>query len=131
MAVRDKRRNAGGAMQPRTRIRIDGAVAFIIACAGATQFAQADPSPEVRALMNEPVSMFDWGLMELQRMTHDSVKSSASELGFLADQLSVDVSYDFGRNEILIGVYPDFVPRSQAKVDCRNLVNHVRGVACA
>jgi hypothetical protein len=64
----------------------------------------ADPSPVIRQLMNEPVSMLDWGLLRLETYLQDYVRA-ARQIGPIAGSRPValvQTSYDFDKNEIHI-----------------------------
>ena len=76
--------------------------------------------------MNEPVSMLDWGLDQLQRSTQDTLNSKSQDLGFPPGQMYVGAGYDFAKNEIDITITTNLYARPQPKDVCRNLVNWLR-----
>ena len=98
----------------------------ILACAFASTIARADPSPEVRRLMNDPVSMLDWGLAELGRTTQEALHSRIQELQFPPGQLYVGAAYDWAKNEIQVTVTSSLIRRPQPKQDCRHSVDWIR-----
>lgn len=97
-------------------------VACILLWAGT---GQADPSPSVRYLMDESVSLFEWGIFRLQM----SVQS------FTWDDLDIRnqfarVDYDWPKNQLKVRlvVYPRYgsLERTPAKEICGSLVRQMK-----
>src|SRR4030095_10718471 len=88
---------------------------------------RADPSPTVRQLMKEPMSIFDWGLFRLQSdLQEDHELDQTKEFR----PLKVYVGYTAKTNviEIALFAYPkrNFVNEVPAKDICKNVTNYVR-----
>jgi len=67
--------------------------------------ARGQPSPSVRFLMEEPVSMLDWGLAHIEKHLYDRrsiLTGGAADL--FATDLFVSTDYDWTANRIEIGV---------------------------
>ncbi|MGA2351354.1 MAG: hypothetical protein ABSF70_13045 [Terracidiphilus sp.] len=88
--------------------------------------AQADPSPSVRYLMNEQVSMFEWGIFLLQ--TH--VEHFAWNRGLNVRSQFAHVEYDWQKNElgIKLVVYPAYqsLQQATARQACGSLMSQMK-----
>src|SRR2546427_13041601 len=82
----------------------------------------AEPSPTVRKLMNEPVSLFEYGLYKLEKRL-ESIDFSDEHYGYnnpenrLLSQpksTSSEVYYEWGRNRIIIRL--DSTPENPDKL---------------
>jgi hypothetical protein len=71
--------------------------------------AFADPSPPIRHLMGEPVSMLDWGLDHLRTDLNEGTRKRLANLGVTLPSDSgrdaVTVTYDYARDVILIWMF--------------------------
>lgn len=67
--------------------------------------AKADPGPIVNWLMNEPVSLFDLGMLRLKKDAEEAVKNlfGAQYTGLVSEQYLSFVQYDYAKNRIQIG----------------------------
>jgi hypothetical protein len=109
-------------------------MALIVALIVYPSLCYAEPSPAVRYLMSEPVTLFDWGIVRL----YEYVDGFANH--YLRTQSVQDiygtVSYDAPRNKILISFVATrkpgarnesaaFVQDSSRKI-CRTIVQEMR-----
>lgn len=88
--------------------------------------AQADPSPSVRYLMNERVSMFEWGIFLLQtRAEH-----FAWDRGLDVRSQFARVEYDWQKNElgIKLVVYPAYksLQQATAREACGSFISQMK-----
>jgi hypothetical protein len=82
--------------------------------------SQAEPTANMQYLMNEPVSMMDWGLLNIDK----SIESN----GGLKKYGNTITSYDWDKNRILIIVSSiGASSKEQAKEWCRDIVSFIRG----
>jgi hypothetical protein len=94
----------------------------------------ADPSPSVRYLMKEPVTLFDWGIVRLYEYL-DGYTTHYLKTNAVQDIYST-VSYDTSRNNILITIVvtreaqqaeePPGIVRSRCKEICRDITRALR-----
>ena len=84
--------------------------------------ALADPSPEVRRLMNEPVSMLDWGLDRLAQQASRQVGEKLRNGGEVPD---IDAGYDWKLNQLELYVNY-YEPQKAPKALCRTTINLIR-----
>jgi len=81
-------------------------VAVVLASGLATQ-ASAEPGPTVTYLMNEPASMFDIGIIRMEKTVEDQLAAP-----FGTETMYSYVGYDFNKNRIYVGgtfiVAPEF-----------------------
>lgn len=88
--------------------------------------AYAEPSLSVRYLINEPVSLLDWGTYFLKKDLENSIKQtdSAPAVRF------VDVDYDYEKNMIILQIRYHIKTGELSHVVikdfCRSLLNTVR-----
>lgn len=78
-----------------------------------------EPSAAVRYLMDEPVTMFDWGLYRLRRIV-DQFKFENLDL----DNLQSYINYDWDQNSLRIVFYAqtkDRVDKTSAKKICETI----------
>jgi len=69
---------------------------------GLVSISHAEPSPSVRYLMNEPVTLFDWGIVRLYEYL-DEYTAHYLKTSSVQDIYST-VSYDSSRNNIVISL---------------------------
>jgi hypothetical protein len=106
--------------------------ALLILTSALTSSALADPSPQIRRLMNEPVSMLDWGLDRMGQDLNQGMKDRLEHLGVTAasDDLPpmITVSYNYSRNLIEVELDIPFSAtfKSTAKEMCHRVVNKLR-----
>jgi hypothetical protein len=98
-----------------------------IACILCASTVQADPSPSVRYLMGESVSLFEWGIFRLQTRTER----------FTWDGLDIRnqfarVEYDWPKNQLRVRlvVYPRYqsLQKSTARQVCGSLIRQMKGL---
>jgi hypothetical protein len=64
--------------------------------------ATADPNPTIRHLMDEPVSMLDWGMQRLQQQLEQDF-TPMTRIGVIdGGSPGFDAVYDFDKNEIRV-----------------------------
>jgi hypothetical protein len=69
------------------------------------QVAVAEPDTALRFLMNEPVSMLDWGFKNIEdHLTRNQEVLTANEKELLKKAVSVSVDYDWSRDAIRISI---------------------------
>lgn len=88
--------------------------------------AYADPSPEIRHLMDEPVSMLDWGIQSLRDWVESDVREKAPGLGLRGGDLVVAGIYNWKSNQIEITVTALYGKHPSPKDSCRSIVAAVR-----
>jgi hypothetical protein len=75
---------------------------LLVALLGPVSICNAEPSPSVRYLMNEPVTLFDWGILRLHdyldEYTFHYLKTNSVQ------DIYSTVSYDARRNKITISM---------------------------
>lgn len=83
--------------------------------------ANAEPTRRISYLMNEPMTLFDWGLQQL---------TAAMNSVHLKDgpKLMIMTNYDWDKNRIKISAYSfeNSMTRTNAKKWCRETINAVR-----
>jgi hypothetical protein len=99
--------------------------AVFVACILCASTVQADPSPSVRYLMDEPISLFEWGIFRLQARAehfvwdHLDVKSQSAR-----------VEYDWAKNQLQIEmtVYPhaQSLQRTTVRETCGSLIRQMK-----
>jgi len=97
-----------------------------IALPGAVAATSAAPCPDVEELMNEPLSMFDWGLYRLR----DFLEAEFDE-GPLSPHPDVTVRYRRYDNQITIRLFSTtshFADQDDAREWCTAAASHVRVV---
>ena len=89
----------------------------------------ADPSVTIRKLMNEPLTMFDWGLYQLNEYFKtypfddlDLVRAGKNEKGRTIDS---EVSYDWDRNRLIIKFYIRTSKQESEKYSAKDLCSNV------
>jgi hypothetical protein len=101
--------------------------AVFLACILCTGTVQADPSPSVRYLMSEPVSLFEWGIFRLE----------ARAERFAFDGLDIRkqfarVQYDWSSNQLRVQltVYPRYqsLQGTTARHVCDSLVRQEKSL---
>lgn len=106
--------------------------AVIVAVAGAlvTIFrpaVQAQPSPSVRYLMNEPVSMLEWGTFKLEESLR---RFTFADLDLNAPGHYAHVEYDWDKNQLKIAftVYPrsSNISKSTPQGVCGSVIRRIR-----
>jgi hypothetical protein len=102
------------------RILLIAAILFSLA-----SICDAEPSPSVRYLMNEPVTLFDWGIIRLYEYL-DEYTAHYLKTNSVRDIYST-VSYDASRNSIIISL---IVTRQaeQGKEDPSSVRAHCREI---
>jgi len=81
--------------------------------------ADAEPSSNMHYLMNEPVSMMDWGLLNIDR--------SLQADGRLSKYGNTITYYDWDKNRIIIDMaITGATSKEQAKEWCRDIVSQIR-----
>ena len=101
---------------------------------GLASMSHAEPSPSVRYLMKEPVSLFDWGIVRLYEYL-DEYTTHYLKTSSVQDIYST-VSYDSSKNNIIISVVvtrqaeqanesPDAVRSSSRKI-CKTVIQTLR-----
>jgi len=73
---------------------------LFVALFGLASISHAEPSPSVRYLMNEPVTLFDWGIIRLYEYL-DEYTTHYLKTNSVQDIYST-VTYDASRNNIII-----------------------------
>lgn len=75
--------------------------AAMISCLAASQ-SHAEPGPTTNRLMNEPISLWDWGMFRIEQMRESATKviKGVHKLDFIADS-----SYSWDNNEITISFF--------------------------
>jgi hypothetical protein len=106
-------------------------IAALIAC---PSLCNAEPSPAVRYLMNEPVTLFDWGIVRLYEYV-DGFANHYLQTRLVQDIYST-VTYDAPGNKILISFVvtrkPDAAKESAGMVQdsskriCRTIIQEMR-----
>ena len=90
----------------------------------------ANPSPPIRRLMHEPVSMLDWGLYQLAQDLNEGMKVRMEKLQILGDTSAalLSVRYNFERDliEVWMMVPPDLAFKQEPKELCRQAVSGLR-----
>lgn len=99
--------------------------AIFVACILCASTVQADPSPSVRYLMDEPISLFEWGIFRLQARAerfawdHLDVKSQYAR-----------IEYDWTKNQLQVEmtVYPrsQSLQRTTAREVCGSLIHQMK-----
>jgi hypothetical protein len=100
---------------------------IFVACILCASTVQADPSPSVRYLMGESVSLFEWGIFRLEarvdRFTWDGldIKNQFAHVG-----------YDWPKNQLRVRlvVYPRYqsLQRTTARRVCGSLVQQMKSL---
>ena len=87
----------------------------------------AEPSSSVRHLMNQPMSIFDWGLFRLQRDLQEDLKFDQTK-EIRPSKAYVGYTSKANAIEIALFAYPkqNFVKEVPAKDICKNVANYVR-----
>jgi hypothetical protein len=75
---------------------------LFVALFGLVSTSHAEPSPSVRYLMNEPVTLFDWGIIRLYEYL-DEYTTHYLKTNSVQDIYST-VTYDSSRNNIIISL---------------------------
>ena len=90
--------------------------------------ALADPSQEIRRLMNEPVSMLDWGLEQMERQLQEALSDDGIRkyAGLPADPPGISLDYDRDTNRILVHAFYVGEGQRAAKVICHKTVTFLR-----
>jgi hypothetical protein len=92
----------------------------------ASSRTQAEPSPSVRYLMNEQVSMFEWGIFLLEAQ----VKRFEWDDGLDIKKQFAHVEYDWPKNqlEIQVVVYPRYqsLQKTTARQVCSSLISQMK-----
>jgi hypothetical protein len=92
----------------------------------------ADPSPPIRRLMSEPVSMLDWGMELMNRDLNEGTRYRLERLGVVSqgdfDKSAVNVTYDYGRDTIQVFMLMPFSAtfKPPAKEMCRMMIDAIR-----
>jgi hypothetical protein len=89
--------------------------------------AEAEPNPNIKYLMNDSVSMLDWGLYRIEKDVEATLEDPAG-YGLNTDTI-IDSSpvYDWDKNRIIVGVHVSkAISLEQAKSWCRKIVRMVR-----
>jgi hypothetical protein len=69
------------------------------------QFAVAEPNDALRFLMNEPVSMLDWGFRNIEdHLIRNQEALTATEKDLLKKTVSVSADYDWSKDAIRISI---------------------------
>ncbi len=103
------------------------AIAIFVACTFCSGRVQADPSPSVRYLMGESVSMFEWGIFRLEaradRFSWDGLD--------IKNQFA-HVDYDWAKNQLQVKVvvYPRYqsLQKTPARQVCGSLVKQMKSL---
>jgi len=101
----------------------------------------AEPSPTVRKLMDEPVSLFEYGLYKLEKMLqnidfsdeHYHYNNPENRLLSQPQSTYSEVYYEWNRNRIVIRLHatpenPEKLSALSAKDICKRLTERVRGL---
>ena len=93
---------------------------MFVACILGAAIVQAEPSPSVRYLMGESVSLFEWGIFRLQ-LTMETLNT-----GYEASaKQTANVEYDWPKNQLTVKVivYPRY--RSFQKATARQVCGSI------
>lgn len=84
-----------------------------------------EPSRTFRYLMDEPLTLFEWGLFKLEKYT-DQIKFK--ELDLISNHSNIRYDWDKNRLEIEFIVYPKYknLSKMPAKEICKKAISHVR-----
>ena len=87
----------------------------------------AEPTPAVQYLMNEPVSMLDWGLYRMEEKIKKYFDFPDFPKG--GNPWVFEFNYNWDSNRIMISVGIVRELDSPAKDQCRNVISAIRGYA--
>lgn len=89
-----------------------------------------EPSPTVQYLMNEPVSMFDWGMYKLTLYLNQEFRDRyQKKISTFAPRITVH--YDADSNKIQISalmLYKKFPNKGEARTYCEEIFKYIRGL---
>ncbi len=94
----------------------------------------AEPSPSISYLMNEPVSMLDWGIYRLQSLIEYQGVIEAPVETFQKQICLVLYDWDTNRLRLSFMIYPRFrsLQKTPAKQVCSSIVMRIRQIfGCA
>jgi len=91
-----------------------------------SQIVLAEPTPTIQYLMDEPVSMLDWGIYQM-----DKWLKTRSFVGSIEPKPDLQTTYDWDDNKIVIRVKPallmhGFGSEKDAQKWCEDVVENVR-----
>ena len=85
-------------------------------------YSWADPSPGIRWLQNEPVTLFDWGM---RNMEESLKKASKVVQSTLEGTLMQATNYDFTKNSITLWIVISFPKQNYTSQDCKDALTNV------
>jgi hypothetical protein len=92
--------------------------------------AQGQPSPTVRYLMNEPLTLFEWGMFRLQNGV-EMMQWDGLDLIRPRPQIA-NVEYDWDKNQLMINltIYPRYrsLQKSTPKKICGEVIHQMKGL---
>jgi hypothetical protein len=102
-------------------------IVVFIACILCSSTAHADPSPSVRYLMGESVSLFEWGIFRLEARAQ---RFAFSDLD-IKNQFA-RVEYDWPKNQLRVKlvVYPHYqsLQKTTARQVCGSLIQQMKSL---
>ena len=109
--------------------KIPGTLLVLLLCSGSFNYAGAEPTPSVRALMKEEVSLFSFGLYQLDQRIDQKKVSGLKGIA--------SVSYDWNTNRIKMTFVelqrPGFCGKkddSRCKEMCEQQYENIRSIVC-
>ena len=116
-------------------LRKSTAVLAVVSCLVNTNTARAEPGSVVDWLMNEPASLFDVGMLRLQRATKRWINESVSEgPGFGEPYLAgayFSAIYDWDENRIYVSgfIQEEFADTTRQKSACKATIRYMSAKA--
>jgi hypothetical protein len=88
----------------------------------------AEPTPAIKYLMNEPVTMFDWGMYKLALYLNQDFRDRyQKKISSFAPRITVH--YDANSNKIQISavmLFKKFASEDEAKTYCTGVITYIR-----